>query len=125
MRYVSIEDLEELVSEDSVQKLADNLDRLRPDKPKVIAENDAKMVFAVYGKRRSLREHYTNNPYGFRTWWLTQETAVRRATRDLVRDQGAYYMMRPEFLLNFIALSPSTQEVRRAYGDIFPTLLGV
>ena len=125
MRYVSIEDLEELLSEDSVQQLADTLDELRPNKRRELAENDAKMVFAVYGKRRSLREHYTNNPYGFRTWWLTQETAVRRATRDLVRDQGAYYMMRPEFLLNFIALSPSTQEVRRAYGDVFPTLLGV
>ena len=111
MRYVSTEDLEELVAEDSVRQLADTLQELRPDKRREIAENDAKMVFAVYGKRNSLREHHKNNPYGFRTWWLTQETAVRRATRDLVRDKGAHYMMRPEFLLNFIALPPSTQEV--------------
>lgn len=125
MRYVSTEDLEELVSEDSVSELADTLEELRPDKRREIAENDAKMVFSVYGKRQALREHHQNNPYGFRTWWLTQETAVRRATRELVRNKGAHYMMRPEFLLNFIALSPSTQEVRRAYADIFPSLLGV
>lgn len=33
--------------------------------------------------------------------------------------------MRPEFILNFIALSPSTEEVRRSYATIFPTFLGV
>ena len=33
--------------------------------------------------------------------------------------------MRPEFLLNFIALSPTTREVRSAYKDVFPTLLGI
>jgi hypothetical protein len=33
--------------------------------------------------------------------------------------------MRPEFLLNFIALSPSAVEVRKAYENIFPTLLSV
>ena len=33
--------------------------------------------------------------------------------------------MRPEFILNFIALSPDSEEVRRSYETIFPTLLGV
>ena len=33
--------------------------------------------------------------------------------------------MRPEFLLNFIALSPTTEEIRRSYEAVFPTLLGV
>ena len=34
-------------------------------------------------------------------------------------------MMRPEFLLNFIALSPSSEEVRKSLGAVFPSLLGV
>jgi hypothetical protein len=34
-------------------------------------------------------------------------------------------MMRPEFLLNFIGLSPSTEEVRKSLGAVFPSLLGV
>ena len=34
-------------------------------------------------------------------------------------------MMRPEFLLNFIALSPQLTQVREAYKNIFPSLLGI
>ena len=34
-------------------------------------------------------------------------------------------MMRPEFLLNFIALSPSTAQVRETFRKIFPSLLGI
>ena len=33
--------------------------------------------------------------------------------------------MRPEFVLNFIAVAPSAEEVRKSYGTIFPSLLGV
>ena len=125
MRYVSTEDLEELVSADRVQDLANNLEKLRPGSRRELVENDAKMVLAVYGHRRSTGEEHRANPYGYRTWWLTQETIVRRATVELVQERGAQYMMRPEFLLNFIALSPTMEEVRRTYKHIFPTLLGV
>jgi hypothetical protein len=65
-----------------------------------------------------------SNPFGYRTWWLTQETWVRQATADLIRTKGAY-IIRPEFLLNFIALNPSLEDVRRSYDVIFPSLLGV
>ena len=34
-------------------------------------------------------------------------------------------MMRPEFILNFITLAPSTAEVRRIYRKIFPSVLGI
>jgi hypothetical protein len=34
-------------------------------------------------------------------------------------------MMRPEFVLNFIALAPSLDAVRRSFNTIFPSLLGV
>ena len=42
-----------------------------------------------------------------------------------MREKGAHYIIRPEFILNFIALSPTTEAVRASYGNIFPTLLGV
>ena len=41
------------------------------------------------------------------------------------KERGAQYIMRPEFILNFIALSPKTAEVRKSYNTVFPTLLGV
>ena len=34
-------------------------------------------------------------------------------------------MIRPEFILNFVALSPTTEAVRRSYETVFPTLLSV
>ena len=33
--------------------------------------------------------------------------------------------MRPEFLLNFVSLAPSAEKARRAFEQIFPTLLGI
>ena len=38
---------------------------------------------------------------------------------------GARYIMRPEFLINFMSLSPSAEEVRKSFATIFPTLLGI
>ena len=34
-------------------------------------------------------------------------------------------MMRPEFVLNFVALAPKLADVRKAYESVFPSLLGV
>jgi hypothetical protein len=42
-----------------------------------------------------------------------------------VRSRGAQYIIRPEFILNFVALSPTTEQVRKSYSTVFPTLLGV
>ena len=125
MTYVSIADLEKDVSGEEVQQLTEVLKELRPNTRLELIENDAKMALAIYGKRENLGERYKANPYGYRTWWLTQETIVRKATITLVDNKGAQYIMRPEFLLNFIALSPTMSEVRNAYKDVFPTLLGV
>ena len=125
LRFMSTEDLEELVSVEEVRMLADRLEEIRSEKRRILADNDARLVLSVYGKRRETGEEHKPNPYGYRTWWLTHETRVREATVDLVRERGSQYIMRPEFLLNFIALSPTTEEVRRAYETVFPTLLGV
>ena len=125
LKFMNKEDIEKLVSRDKVQKLADRLEIIRSERKRVLAENDAKMVLSVYGKRQAIGEEHKVNPYGYRTWWLTHETRVREATFDLVREQGSQYIMRPAFLLNFIALSPTTEEVRRAHEAVFPTLLGI
>ena len=125
LQFMSAKDIEDLVSGDKVQELAGKLEAIPGEKKRVLAENDAKMILSVYGKRQVIKEEHRANPYGYRTWWLTHETRVRAATRDLVHEQGAQYIMRPEFLLNFIALSPTTEEVRRAHEAVFPTLLGI
>jgi hypothetical protein len=108
------------------EKIIDVRDKGRRQREETLCYNDALQVLRVYEKRRELGEGSKPNPFGYRTWWLTQETYVRKATPEIIRKHGgARYMMRPEFVLNFIAIAPSAEEVRKSYGTIFPSLLGV
>lgn len=121
--YLDREALEALAQESEVAPLAKRLAEIKAEE--VLARNDAIQIIAVYGNRRKIREEHKPNIYGYRTWWLTHEAKVLSVTQDLVRAKGAPYIIRPEFILNFVALSPTTEEVRRSYNTIFPTLLGV
>jgi hypothetical protein len=89
------------------------------------ALNDATLALAVYAKRRRGGELGGGNPYGYGTWWLTKEFRIRAETAELVRAEGARFLMIPEFLLNFIALAPTTAEVSRTFAGVFPTRLGI
>lgn len=116
----------ELVKLCDEKQLGDLTSRIAPTKKKeILAQNDALMILATYGRRTELKEHSNTTGFGFRTWWLTHEVRVRMHTDDLFKEYGSHYIMRPEFLLNFIALSPSVVEVRKAYENVFPTLLNV
>ena len=115
--------MEKITNENEINNLAEKLTEIKSEE--VLALNDAKHILGVYGKRRDLRENHISNPYGYRTWWLTHETKVRSVTKDIVDNQGAEYIIRPEFILNFIALSPTMAQVRKSYNTIFPTLLGI
>ena len=125
LTYKARDDLATVTSQDEVQALADRIEDVRANRPRVLAENDALTVLAVYGIRRSQGEEKVNNPFGYRTWWLTQEVRVIRATKEIVRKYGSRYIIRPEFLLQYVAFAPSTEAVRRAYEKVFPSLLGI
>ncbi|MGO6970131.1 hypothetical protein [Rhizobium ruizarguesonis] len=121
--YLDDEDLSLLTDDSEVAALAAKFKSIKSEE--VLALNDARQILAVYGKRREMREGHKPNPYGYRSWWLTHETKVRHATADLIHQKGSQYIIRPEFILNFISLSPKMEEVRASYNAIFPTLLGV
>ena len=123
LEYLDETDVADLVDEEEATALAEQIKSIRT--PDVLAFNDARQVLAVYGKRKALNEGRRPSPYGYRTWWLTHETKIRQCTRKVVRSRGSEYIIRPEFILNFVSLSPSTKDVRRSYDTIFPTLLGV
>lgn len=123
MEFESHDDLAALTDETEVADLAKKLRAIKHDD--VLAVNDARQIFAIYGKRAAIKEQHRPNPFGYRTWWLTHESAVRRYTADIVAKEGAQYILRPEFVLNFIALSPTTEQIRQAYRTIFPSILGM
>ncbi|MDQ6948302.1 MAG: hypothetical protein M3256_19075 [Actinomycetota bacterium] len=124
MQFESIEDVRSLANASEVQQLAGALEEIKTSRN--LASNDALMTLAVYGLRAKNREDSQVSEFGYRTWWLTDEARILRYTKALIEAHaGVRYMMRPDFLLNFFALAPSVADVRRAYANVFPTLLGV
>jgi hypothetical protein len=126
MTYVSTEELESSVPGPRVAALAERLEEARQTKHADLSYNDALMVFAVYAQRSKNNEAGIYDGFGFRTWWLTKETRVLGLTGGIVQAQGGVpYVMRPEFLLNFVALAPKAAEVRKAFANLLPTTTGL
>jgi hypothetical protein len=127
MKYEDRAQIEALVATDAARsQLSAVAHALEPSKSNPdLALNDAMMAMAVYGRREKNGELDKSTVFGYRTWWLTGETSILKHTRYIVDARGARYMMRPEFVLNFIAVAPKLAEVRASYDAIFPSLLGV
>ena len=90
-----------------------------------LAHNTALLVHGIYGLRARDKESNNGSPFGFNTWWLTNQKKVTRHTDDLIRNKYANYIMRPEFVLNFLAIAPSCEQVRVTYNNVFPSTLGI
>ena len=120
--YQSTAELQALVDLDQVGKLAKQLAPVKKD-PR-LAGNDALLALAVYGRRRN-GETSRVTEFGWGTWWPTGETTIVRLTRQLTRDNKGHYIMRPDFLLNFLTLAPSARTARKALATVFPSILGV
>jgi hypothetical protein len=121
--YESTADLEALVDLGQVAALAEQLAPVKKD-PR-LASHDALLALAVYGRRRRRGETSRITEFGWGTWWLTGETAIVKLTRDIVRDNKGRYIMRPDFLLNFLTLAPSARAAREAFATVFPSILGI
>lgn len=126
MEYLTKEELVEGTDEEEVRKLTDDLVVERGQKNRELSHNDALMVHAVYRQRRVHKEHAIYDGFGYRTWWLTKETRILNVTGKLVMKQnGVPYIMRPEFILNFVALAPNAANARKAFRDLLPTTVGL
>ena len=121
--YQSTAELQALVDLDQVGKLAKQLAPVKKD-PR-LAGKDALLALAVYGRRRRNGETSRVTEFGWGTWWPTGETTIVRLTRQLTRDNKGHYIMRPDFLLNFLTLAPSARTARKALATVFPSILGV
>jgi hypothetical protein len=127
MEFESIDEMMMGVDVEKVDDLADKIQAVKhyPNRDIVLARNDALQILRIYAKRREMKETSAPNQFGYRTWWLTQESKVKRATVDLVRRHSARFLMAPEFLLSFIDVVPDLAAVRESFSDVFPTILGV
>ena len=112
-----------LFDEEEAVKLAARIQEKRT-KREVLAENDAKMILRIEAERK--QEKFSGNPYGYRTWYLTQDSVSNIAFAYCFRERkDKKFVMRPEFLLNYIAYNPTDDAVRESLKIIFPSVLGV
>lgn len=130
LKFESIDDLRKGVDPSKVNSLAEQLSSARsdkyPDKHPNLSQNDALMVHATYAHRRANKESANYDGFGYRTWWLTKETHIVRLTKPLVSQEGGVpYIMRPEFLLNFVIFAAKASDARKAFSDILPTTVGL
>jgi hypothetical protein len=124
MDYISSEDLYNQTSANDVSDLSMEILELKKGNQS-LADAVSLTINSVYGQRRANKEYSTFPEYGYQTWWLTQESKVQKHTVDIVNKNGAKFIMRPEFLLNFFSLSPSVSDIRESYKTIFPSVMGI
>lgn len=124
MDYVARSQLEEHIVPKALEALSAKLEDAK--KSKNLATNDALMALAVYAIRDLRKETAEVSEFGYQTWWLTNESMMLRFTHELEESHGeSRYMMRPDFLLNYLSLAPSAEKARRTFANVFPTLLSI
>lgn len=127
LEFESMEQMMEDVDQDELEELTERVQEVKryPESDVMLARNDALQILRVYAKRKELRETSSANPFGYRVWWLTQESKVKRAAAEVIKKHHGRFLMSPEFLMSFIDVIPSLDEVRTSFRDVFPTILGV
>ena len=90
------------------------------------ARTDAKLILTILKLRDMNNERADSTIFGFKTWWLSKDVITQRELSGLF--DGKYSTscyIRPDFLYNYITLTPKLHDVQETYKGIFPTLIGV
>lgn len=124
MRYVSDVKFGEHVSAKDFDALYDALRKHKSHAEK--ARTDASLALTVYNERLKRNERADLGMLGYKTWWLSNDVLTQRSVTEAFgnRFETSCYI-RPDFLHNYIALAPTSQEVRDTYQALFPSLIGV
>lgn len=122
LESISRDDLAKGVNLKDVESLAGALE----GKKVILAQNDALMCLAVYAQRNIGKEQAIYDGFGVRTWWLTKEAALLQHTGAIVKEHGGTpFVMRPEFLLNFLSNSPKAADIDPVVRDLLPSHVGL
>ena len=123
LKEVTRERMKASTASSEVERLTKELlhTKSRPE----LAENDALIVNQIYADRLAHQERSGGREFGFRTWWLSGESRILRHASHLIDRHGARFLIRPDFLLNFLTLAPSTSELRLLHRETFPAVSGL
>jgi hypothetical protein len=99
---------------------------LTPYKGIVKAPSDARTILTVYALREKGNEGGNFGLFSYSTWWLSKDTMTHKAVLACFKNpepESCY--LRPDFLLNYIALSSRGAQASKVFDDMFPTLIGI
>ncbi|QXB28206.1 hypothetical protein I6L35_12860 [Aeromonas sp. FDAARGOS 1405] len=89
------------------------------------AKADANLILTIYALR-SAHGEMRSSIEGYKTWWLSSDTATHRTVSRLFKEKyPVSCYMRPDFLYNYISFTPPKEKVAALYENTFPNLLGV
>jgi len=121
---ISRDDLAKGINHTTLEKLSTSLSE-KSKKNINLAQNDALIALAIYAQRVNGKEIDKYDGFGLKTWWLTKETTILQHTGDIVREHdGVPFIMRPEFLLNFLTNSPQVR-IDPVLQDLLPSHVGL
>lgn len=123
--YVSSTTKEMKVTIDSndLSTLVDELSAVKGSTAK--ARADANLILTIYALR-DLHGETKSSLEGYKTWWLSSDTATHRTVSRLFNKKyPVSCYMRPDFLYNYISFTPPKNKVNALYENTFPNLLGV
>ncbi|WP_446810973.1 hypothetical protein ACH50O_05200 [Methylomonas sp. 2BW1-5-20] len=125
LSFIENSELESCCNGDAVNSLAEAMLTCDDKKNSALAHNTALLVHGIYGLRTKYKEQSSVSEFGLKTWWMTNQTRVLRHTVDIVKTKRAQYIMKPEYILNYIAMSPNCSQVREGFKTIFPSVFGI
>jgi len=122
--FIAEESLGIKIDPQEEEKLFDTLVKLKKSKTK--ARTDTKIILTIYAIRKKNNEAGKKDIFGYRTWWLSIDTMTMAAINKVFKDKyNVSCYMRPDFLYNYICLSPRITEIKDSYKLMFPSLIGV
>jgi len=125
IKYVPDSNLDIKIDEDDFSILSETLRNKKSHDEK--ADNDAKLILAIYKLREKYNETAKSSIFGYKTWWLSKDTTTYKAVTKAFGDDKypVSCYIRPDFIYNYITLTPNKVEVDETYDKLFPSLLGV
>jgi hypothetical protein len=112
------------IEDSRLQSLTQELEKLKQTHRQ--AESDARTILTIYGLREKNNETGTAGIFGFKTWWLSKDTTTHRAVTACFHESKLVSCyLRPDFLLNYIALAGKSGTASKVFDQMFPTLIGV
>jgi len=124
IKFVHSNSLNINIKEEELDKLVSQLAPIKGSEKK--ARTDAWQILSIYAMREKYNEVSDTGIFGYKTWWLSKDTNTFASVKKVLKERyPTSCYIRPDFLYNYISLSPNQSEVDSTFKELFPTMLGV